>query len=233
VTRQARGGDWPPAPSDDTIPASPVSAHPPRPIRRTSSQIFPNARIKSRSNEIGKFRQPYSSLTIRLPSLGGVAARHLGGNEVRGARRKLWPFFGNKNRSYHPSTGNWAVMSYNPNGEKLEGDVERPVLPGLRVGGEKLDGDGNVVGDNDSSVLVESEEGHQIKYKTLTWKKVPTHDLGRKSNCRPRRYFFANTSGDSSGVWGLIVVLQSCPSPGVSVSLALSVASSSPSAWPA
>jgi hypothetical protein len=64
-------------------------------------------------------------------------------------------------------------MSYNLNDGKLEGDVEIPVLPGPRVGRsgvEKVDEGG----DNGSSVLIESEEGHQIKYKTLTWKKV--HD---------------------------------------------------------
>lgn len=58
----------------------------------------------------------------------------------------------------------------NLNDGKLEGDVEIPVLAGPRVesGVEKVDEGG----DNGSSVLIESEEGHQIKYKTLTWKKV-------------------------------------------------------------
>jgi hypothetical protein len=71
-------------------------------------------------------------------------------------------------------------MSYNSNGAKLEEDVERSVLPGSRVGigAEKVDLDGNLIPDNASSVLIESEEGHQIKYKTLTWKKVPS--LSRK-----------------------------------------------------
>jgi hypothetical protein len=53
------------------------------------------------------------------------------------------------------------------------------VLPGPRVGveaGEKLvDVEGNkFTSGDDASTLFENEEGHDIKYKTLTWKKVTT-----------------------------------------------------------
>jgi len=53
-------------------------------------------------------------------------------------------------------------------------DRKVEVLPGPRVGAgvPKLEADEADIGNDGASLYIESEDGHDIKYKTLTWKKV-------------------------------------------------------------
>ena len=64
---------------------------------------------------------------------------------------------------------------------RISVDGKADVLPGARTGvgtGRKVEGDveGNTSYlDDSTSTYYESEDGHDIKFKTLTWKKVGSH----------------------------------------------------------
>jgi hypothetical protein len=64
---------------------------------------------------------------------------------------------------------------------RISVDGEVDVLPGARTGvGTGRKGEGDVEGntsyvDDSTSTYYESEDGHDIKFKTLTWKKVGSH----------------------------------------------------------
>jgi hypothetical protein len=63
------------------------------------------------------------------------------------------------------------------NGHHTSVEEKAEVLPGPRVGvgtDTIVDIEGNKLRD-DALTYIESEEGHDIRYKTLTWQKVVLH----------------------------------------------------------